>query len=43
MSGFAQLTITKVIGVSFETPKDYMLQNLKMVSLSIRSWKPQNN
>ena len=43
MSGFAQLTITKVIGVSFETPKDYMLQNFKMVSLSIRSWNLVKN
>ena len=34
-------SITKVTEVSFETPKDYMLQNLKMISLSVRSWKPQ--
>ena len=28
-------SITKVTEVSFETPKDYMLQNLKMISSQI--------
>ena len=31
--------ITKVIEVSFGTPRDYTLQNLQMIS--VRSWKPQ--
>ena len=35
-----KMYITKVTGVSLETPKDYMLQNLKMMPLTIRSWKP---
>ena len=33
-------SITKITGVSFGTAKDYMLQNLKIMSLSSRSWKP---
>ena len=36
-----KMFITKVTRVSFGTPKDNMLQNLKMISLSIRSWRPQ--
>ena len=36
-----KMFITKVTGVSFGTPKDYMLQNLKMMPLSISLWKPQ--
>ena len=32
---------TKVTGVSFGTLRHYMLQNVKMMSVSIRSWKPQ--
>ena len=34
-------SITKVTGVSFETLKDYMLQNINMTPLTIKSWKPQ--
>ena len=29
-----KMSITKITGVSFGTPKDYMLQNLKMMPLS---------
>ena len=29
-----KMSITKVTGVSFGTPKDYMLQNLKMMPLT---------
>ena len=36
-----KMPVTKVTGVSFGTPKDYMLQNLKMITLSIWYWKPQ--
>ena len=35
-----KISISNVTGVSFGTPKDYILQNLKMMSLTIRSWKP---
>ena len=38
-----KIYIPKVTGVSFGTPKDYMLQNLKMITLTIRSWKSQRN
>ena len=34
-------TITKVTGVSFGTPKNYMPQNPKTIPLPIRSCKPQ--
>ena len=36
-----QAPITKVTGVSFGTPNNYMLQNQKKIPLSIGSWKPQ--
>ena len=36
-----KMPITKVTGASFGTPKDYMLQNQTLMSLSIRSLKPQ--
>ena len=36
-----KISITKVTGVLFGTPEGYMLQNLKMMPLTIRSWKPQ--
>ena len=32
-----KMSITKVTEISFETPTDYMLENLKMMLLSIRS------
>ena len=38
---YTKIYITKVSGVSFEIPKDYILQNLKMMPLTIRSWKCQ--
>ena len=36
-----KMSVTKVTGVSLETLKDCMLQNLKMIPLTIRSWKPE--
>lgn len=32
-----KMSIAKVIGVSFKFPKDYRLQNLKMMPLTIGS------
>ena len=36
-----KMLITKVTEVLFGPPKEYMLQNLKMTPLSIKSSKPQ--
>ena len=38
LSARAQL-LSKVVGVPFGFSKDYMLQNLKIIPLSIKSWK----
>ena len=36
-----KMSIIKVTGVSFETPKDCRPRNLKMMPLTVRSWTPQ--
>ena len=36
-----KMSVTKVNEVSFGIPKDCMLQNLKIILLSIISWKPE--